>query len=95
MKHEYLTCDRCGKKISKKLPQHCSRAILTVKYSNPETLNLEAEMLRLKQEIRNMSYNFSVEVDVIFGVTERHLDLCHECGKELKLFLKKEMKEDD
>lgn len=89
MKHEYITCDRCGKKISKKLPMFNSWAKLTVNYSNPYSLNLEAEMLRLKQTIEKMSFDYNVELDIAFELTNKNFDLCHKCRKELMLFLEK------
>lgn len=87
MKHEYLTCDRCGNKIQQKLPL-CSGALnLQVRYVKPYSLNLENEMLRLKQEIDNMTLDYSIDVDIALDFKSSSFDLCHKCGKELKLFL--------
>ena len=89
MKHEYLTCDRCGKKISRKLPRTWQRVNLMTKYPDPQAINLETEMSRLQREIKNMTYDYSVDVDIVIGIREGQVDLCHKCGKELMRFLKR------
>ena len=87
MKHEYLTCDRCGSKIQRKLPWCGGKAKMIAKYPDLFPLNLNEELLRLQREIKNKTLDFSVNVDVCVDYKEDSFDLCHKCGKELKLFL--------
>lgn len=87
MKHEYLTCDRCGNKISRKLPWGGGEMKLITDYAELFPLNLKEELLRLEQKIENMTLDFSVNVDIGIDYKRDSFDLCHKCGKELKSFL--------